>query len=177
MSKKRPQKGKTKAKRHVGPNIQLAVFRLLASSAAILPRSQTSLAENTCGINMHMDWFGNEHTLRLWFDMSCTLDAVHEILPEDFAQIKVTFRVSFNVLNPKFFPTTHASGNQIASSFVLEMVWPYWREYFQDTLVRMGYPPFVLPLFDNQPKLVMLPAGRKYEPPSVATPNPQPPTK
>ena len=128
------------------PPFELAVFRLLASTIAMRPRSETKLSENNTDLDVHFTWHGNEKTGRFWVNATAILYAVHEIFPEGFASISVTYRISFDMTDMKFFPKDHETGTKIAMALAVPIAWPYWRKYFFDTLTQMGYPPFMLPL-------------------------------
>jgi preprotein translocase subunit SecB len=64
--------------------------------------------------------------------------------------VECTFEVSYH-LRPEFTPTTEQvkafkDGNAIFNC------WPYCRQYVQDMIQRMGYPPLVLPFLRVQTK-------------------------
>ncbi len=147
---------------------ELVVFRLLASTIAMRPRSETQLADNSTDLDLHFTWHGNDKTGRFWVNATAILYAVHEIFPEDFASISVTYRISFDITDMSLFPKDHDTGTKIAMSLAVPIVWPYWRKYFFDTLTQMGYPPFLLPL-------VNLPVPVHFQP-IPPTDNVTPPT-
>src|ERR1700722_17978271 len=76
--------------RQTRPPFELAVFRLLASTIAMRPRSETKLAENNTDLDLSFSWHGNENTGRFWINATAILYAVHEIFPEEFASISAT---------------------------------------------------------------------------------------
>lgn len=64
--------------------------------------------------------------------------------------VECTFEVSYQ-LRPEFTPTAEQikafkDGNAIFNC------WPYCRQYVQETIQRMGYPPLLLPLLRVQTK-------------------------
>jgi len=64
--------------------------------------------------------------------------------------VECTFEVSYQ-LRPEFTPTTEQikafkDGNAIFNC------WPYCRQYVQEMIQRMGFPPLVLPFFRVQTK-------------------------
>jgi preprotein translocase subunit SecB len=64
--------------------------------------------------------------------------------------IECTFEVSYQ-LRPNFTPTAEqvkafTDGNAIFNC------WPYCRQYVQDMISRMGFPPLILPLLRVQTK-------------------------
>jgi hypothetical protein len=139
------------------PPFELAVFRLLASTIAMRPRSETKLTENNTDLDLHFTWHGNDKTGRFWVNATAVLYAVHEIFPEEFASISATYRISFDITEMSLFPKDHETGTKIAMALAVPIAWPFWRQYFFDTLTKMGYPPFMLPL-------VHLPAPVSYQP-------------
>jgi len=50
-------------------------------------------------------------------------------------------------LIPKETPVSQQDLNDFARPNAMFNVWPYWREYVQNTITRMNLPPLVLPLF------------------------------
>jgi hypothetical protein len=170
MAKKATKRRRKKPDKGLRPYpMQLAAFRLLACSVAMLPRSETTLPENTCNVELHFTWYGNENTYRLWFDMTAILHAVSDVNPDEFASISATYRVSFNVKDEDFFPRDHKRGNMIANVFVSPMVWPHWRQFFNEMLLRVGFPPFVLPILEREPTII---SENPISPPVDSTPPP-----
>jgi hypothetical protein len=176
MAKKREKQAARKGAKKKQPQqppqqqlfpFQLVVFRLLASTIAMRPRSETKIVANNCDLDLYCTWHGNDKTFRVWFDATAILYAVHDIFPDEFASISATYRVSYNVLRPEAFPKDHDMGNKMAMMLAVPVAWPFWRQYFHETLAKMGYPPFMLPV-------MRLPTGMTFQalPPTDSVPPP-----
>jgi preprotein translocase subunit SecB len=59
--------------------------------------------------------------------------------------LMATYELTY--LIPKETPVSQQDLNDFARPNAMFNVWPYWREYVQNTITRMNLPPLVLPLF------------------------------
>ena len=79
------------------------------------------------------------------------LRAFHE---EDARRPVLTIEVSFVLAYelPSFDGLTQEGFDQFADFNGVFNAWPYWREFVQNTVARMGLPPLTVPVFRIMPK-------------------------
>jgi preprotein translocase subunit SecB len=56
---------------------------------------------------------------------------------------------------PEDIKATQAEARAFAESNAILNVWPYWREFVQNSITRMNLPPLTLPLFRVLPRFVI----------------------
>ncbi len=86
----------------------------------------------------------------LRFEIQFRMAGLRGIVPEEIVGVDCTFEAVYD-LRPDFVVTKEMveafqKGNAIFN------VWPYFREYLQSSLTRMGYPPLVAPFLVLKPK-------------------------
>lgn len=62
--------------------------------------------------------------------------------------ITATFELHYRL--PVELKPTSSELDEFGNANAVFNAWPYWREYLQSSLVRMGLPPFTLPVFRLQ---------------------------
>jgi preprotein translocase subunit SecB len=76
-------------------------------------------------------------------------------------RIMSTFELIYSL--PEVIKPTPEEVNAFCKTNAMLNSWPYWREFVQNTIVRMNMPPLTLPLFRLTPVPVRTAAGRQSE--------------
>lgn len=73
-------------------------------------------------------------------------------IKQDDGKTPVTIKAGFelNYSLPANLKSTPTELEEFGRSNAIFNAWPYWREYLQSTLVRMGLPAFTLPVYRIQ---------------------------
>ncbi len=126
--------------------VELEGVRLIESSAFATVRSPGEVGPGELSIEWNArakKSGGNRFIVRAGIQMN--LQRVASAASKPAVRVEATFELTYS-LRPDF-----KAGAKLLAEFAavngVYNAWPYWREYIQDVVTRMGLPPITLPVF------------------------------
>jgi len=142
MAKKTPRR-LSKAQDEEG-KLQFHGFRLLQSGSRLgelKPNELPGHASQKINVGIGLDEAAKTVGVNVKIRLDATYDGVET--KESPISIFASFLITFSIAEP--FSNRHHL-DEFVEHVGMRTVWPYWREFVQSMTVRMGLPPFPVPV-------------------------------
>ena len=141
--------------------VEIEGVRLVEATAETKVRSPEDtgavdlLVNRTAGISEHQE---NENGMFFVVATIRTQLVSEQAKEEPLVSIETSFELQYRL--PEGFRVEPQTLTTFAETNGIYNAWPYWREFVQSTLARMGLPPVVLPLLRGQEVMAKTKAGK-----------------
>lgn len=155
----------------VSNRVQLKDVRLVSSNCNQTP--DAALGKKTYDINYSTDVQVNRKSGYVIVIAKFHFEAfIENETPQSVILIETSFILSYTIEN--FKGLTQKGFEQFANLNGIYNAWPYWREFVQNTIVRMGLPSLTIPVFrivetTNKKAMKRKTAKKKVRKKSVST--------
>lgn len=128
----------------VSARVKLLAIRLISLRAAADPRGEEATYNVSLKRSASFSFDAKSKILTVTPSFSFRGESNNAERPADPIFVEVAFDLRYEI--PDASGLGDVNFHEFANSNAIFNAWPYWRECLQNTLARMGLPPFVLPV-------------------------------